>query len=188
MGKLKTLVSALVVAAVLLVCTDYVAFAATGKSLLLGKLNHAAAVTTIDRTTNGPALKLTTNNGASAPIVTNGHGRVANLNADTVDGKHASAFAPKARAPIAAGHVQANGTLGGDFGVSAVSWDAPNHRYLITLTGQSAVVDDFPTAVSPTCYGLDVAVGSIGGSLTVEFVNAAEDHVQCEFGFIVVKL
>jgi hypothetical protein len=187
MGKLKTLASALVVAAALVICTDYVALAATGNSLLLGRINHAGAVTTIDRTTNGPALRLTTNNAGAAPIVTNGHGRVANLNADRVDGKHAAAFAPKAHAPIAAGSVTPDGLLTAGWGISGndITWDT-NH-YVIAVPGSASYLDHVVT-VTPICAAHHVAYGSAGGDLTVQIFNAAGTAVQCAFGFIIVKL
>ena len=188
MGKLKTFASGLVIAAVLVVCTDYVAFATTGDSLLLGKVNHAGAVTTIDRTTNGPALKLHTNNAGSAPIVTNGHGMVANLNADQVDGRHASYFAPKAHAPIAAGYLDGNGTQVAGFGVSAATWNDANDRYEITVTGQSFALFSYAVTVSPTCGGYTGTYGSVGGKLTVHIYDTSNALAQCGFAFTVIKL
>jgi hypothetical protein len=87
MRTLKTLGSALLMALVLVMGIDYVSFAATGDSFILGKINHANAVTTLDRTTDGPALKLSTNNNGAAPFITNAKGKVTHLNADEVDGQ-----------------------------------------------------------------------------------------------------
>ncbi|MFZ2013570.1 MAG: hypothetical protein WAV00_07090 [Nocardioides sp.] len=92
MRRLKTLGSALLVAAVLVMGANYVAYAATGHAFILGKTNKADKVTTLARTTNGTVLKLTTKNSGAAPLVTNGRGKVTNLNADRVDGVHASAL------------------------------------------------------------------------------------------------
>lgn len=92
MRKLKTLVSALVVALVVITCVDYAASAATGHAFILGQINKANKITTLNRTTSGPAVKLHTTSSAAAPMVVNGHGRVANLNADTVDGLQATSL------------------------------------------------------------------------------------------------
>ena len=86
MRRLKTIASALAVALVVVAAIDYTASAATGKAFILGKLNKANQQTILKRTTSGPALNLTTTTSASAPMTLNGRGRVANLNADLVDG------------------------------------------------------------------------------------------------------
>lgn len=96
MKTLKTAATALLVALVLVTCADYAAFARTGQSLLLGRANFADKMTTLKRTTNGPALKLTTKNSAAAPFVTNATGKVARLNADRVDGLNAADLKTKA--------------------------------------------------------------------------------------------
>ncbi len=71
---------------------DYLAFAATGKSVLLGKKNTTAKVTTIKRTVEGPVLKLKSATSTSPPLVVNGRGRVTNLNSDLLDGLDSTAF------------------------------------------------------------------------------------------------
>lgn len=92
MRRFRTLLGVLVATVVLVTCTDYAAFAATGKSLLLGKVNKADRQTSLVRTTSGPALQLSTRSTASAPMVVNGRGRVTNLNADAIDGLDSSAL------------------------------------------------------------------------------------------------
>jgi hypothetical protein len=78
--------------------------AAVGGNLILGKANAADAVTSLSgaananlRVTNtqaaSPALDLRVVAGAP-PLKVNSTARVANLNADRLDGKHASAFLP----------------------------------------------------------------------------------------------
>ena len=69
-----------------------VSIAATGHGFTLGTANTAAKQTTISRTTNGPVLNLRTKSATAAPFTVNGRGRVANLNADTVDGLDSSEF------------------------------------------------------------------------------------------------
>lgn len=92
MRRLKTLVSALAVALVLTASLDYAASAATGHAFILGQLNRANRATVLSRTTSGPALGLTTSSSAAAPLTVNGRGKVANLNADRIDGLDSSAL------------------------------------------------------------------------------------------------
>jgi len=65
--------------ALLVVGLDGLTYAATGDSLILGRANRAGAVTTVERTTNGPVLALTAANSTAAPFTTNATGRVDNL-------------------------------------------------------------------------------------------------------------
>ncbi len=90
MRTLKSVVSAAVIALMLVVSVDYLAFAATGKSMILGKSNKANKATKLTRTTSGPAMQFNVKNGKGAPIKVNSKGRVGKLNADMVDSKHAS--------------------------------------------------------------------------------------------------
>lgn len=92
MHRLKTLASALVVALVVITCLDYAASAATGGQFLLGRLNKANKISTVQRTTSGSALQLKTTTSAAPPLVVNGRGKVANLNADLLDGLDSSAL------------------------------------------------------------------------------------------------
>jgi hypothetical protein len=95
MRRLKTLGSALLVALVLVMGADYVSYAATGHGFVLGKSNSANRLTSLARTTNGPVLNLHARRATDAPLATNGRGRVANLNADKVDGLHAASLQTK---------------------------------------------------------------------------------------------
>ena len=92
MRRLKTIVSALVVALVVTASLDYTASAATGHAFVLGKLNKANRVTVLKRTTSGTALSLRTTSSSAAPLSVNGGGRVANLNADRIDGLDSAAL------------------------------------------------------------------------------------------------
>ena len=66
-------------ACLLVVGFDAVTYAATGSSLLLGKVNKAGAVTTVQNTGSGAALNLLTKSTASPPFTTNAKGQVKNL-------------------------------------------------------------------------------------------------------------
>jgi hypothetical protein len=64
------------------VVSDALTFAATGSSLILGRINQANATTTIQNTGVGSALKLVTKAVTTPPLVVNGKGKVTNLYAD----------------------------------------------------------------------------------------------------------
>ena len=70
------------VAAVLVVGVGGIAYGATGGSFLLGKSNKAGGSTSLTNTGSGVALKLFTKSSLSAPFSTNAKGRVVNLYAD----------------------------------------------------------------------------------------------------------
>lgn len=189
MHKLKTLATASLVAAVLVMGANYVAYAATGHAFILGKINKADNVTTLVRTTNGTALKLTTNNSSAAPLVTNGTGKVSHLNADMVDGKHAGAFAPAAHAPIAAGFINTDGSLGKAWGVASSTWDTGNTWYAITLQGTSFFYSSYAVNVTPTCANSEVKYDSVSGNLLVLIYNGISNaRMQCAFAFTVYSL
>lgn len=66
-------------AVMLIVGFDSVTYAATGSSLLLGRVNKAGGVTTVQNTGKGPALRLLTRSPASPPFTTNARGLVPTL-------------------------------------------------------------------------------------------------------------
>ncbi|HET7689660.1 MAG TPA: hypothetical protein VFK41_04750 [Nocardioidaceae bacterium] len=96
MNRLKKVLSPLFVACMLVMAVDYASYAATGSSLLLGRSNSTPDLTTVTRTKSGPALSVRTKTKKNAPFVVNGRGRVANLNADMLDGLHASSLGSRA--------------------------------------------------------------------------------------------
>ena len=109
-------------AVVLVMASDALTFAATGSSLILGRINQANATTTIQNTGTGSAIKLVTKSTASAPMVVNGKGKVTNLYADRaakadVAVKAATAtkasFATKATSATSAATATNAGKLGG---------------------------------------------------------------------------
>lgn len=67
------------------------AMGANGNPFLLGKKNVASAISTLVKKATGPALKLQVGAG-QPPLAVNSQARVANLNADKLDGKDFSAF------------------------------------------------------------------------------------------------
>src|SRR6478609_5489127 len=102
MGPRTTRVLAVVGAtAILVVGVNAVAYAATGKSLLLGKTNKASKTTTIQNSKSGAALSLKTKSSSSAPLKVNGKGKVVNLNADKVDGLDGTTISTTANSALA---------------------------------------------------------------------------------------
>jgi hypothetical protein len=85
MRRIKTVLCALGIAMAMVVSLDYMSFAASGHSFILGRSNYANTQTTLTRTTAGAALGLYTRTG-SAPLRITQPVRVPNLNADLVDG------------------------------------------------------------------------------------------------------
>jgi hypothetical protein len=86
MRHFKTILTVIGAVTVLVLAANTAAFAATGGKFVLGHKNKASKVSTLKRTTSGPALNLVTKSSSSAPFTANGHGKVTNLNADRVDG------------------------------------------------------------------------------------------------------
>jgi hypothetical protein len=89
---------AVVLAVILGVATAAMA-AAPGDPFRLGKSNVVNKVSTLVKRGAGPALSLKVR-GGQPPLAVNSGGRVKNLNADRVDGKDSSAFAPADSAPL----------------------------------------------------------------------------------------
>jgi hypothetical protein len=90
MRSIRTLLTVIGAAVVLALGANTVAVAATGHALILGKTNKARLVTTIKRSTGGPVLSLRAKRPTAAPLATNATGKVANLNADRLDGLDSS--------------------------------------------------------------------------------------------------
>ena len=69
---------------------DVSSYAATGDSLILGRINHAGRTTTLTTDGDAPALRLRTGDGP--PLAVSSSAKVAQLNADKVDGRNAAAL------------------------------------------------------------------------------------------------
>jgi len=93
MQRFKTFLTVIGAVTILVLAANSAVYAATGGKFILGKTNKANTVSTLKRTTPGTALNLVTKSAGNAPLSTNGRGKVANLNADMLDGKDSSAFA-----------------------------------------------------------------------------------------------
>lgn len=92
MRRLTSALAALGATTILVLAANTVTLAATGQGFLLGKSNSADNITALVRTTSGTALKLQTAKSFNAPLAVNGTGKVANLNADRLDGLDSTAL------------------------------------------------------------------------------------------------
>lgn len=203
MRHLKNGLVVLLSTLLLITAIDHVAFAATGKSLLLGKKNTASKQTTIVRTSPGPVLKLKSKDATKPPLKVNGTGRVANLNADKLDGLDSSQLATKASVdgvrtsvdslpvPVAWGSVASGAIadLSHTHGVAEVAWDSTLNRYLITLSDISSFYYlDYTVSITPGCSGRPQAsYGSISGKLIAQFRDSSGNPGTCSFSFLVIK-
>jgi hypothetical protein len=125
-GALATVAAA----ALLVTGVDYATFAANGDSLILGHLNQANATTVLTKHGPGPALRLNSGGPGSPALAVDSKAKVAKLNADMVDGKHAKALLQVRNV----GRVFTTGATGG---TGQVTFDIPNVPkgiYLATFT------------------------------------------------------
>jgi hypothetical protein len=83
-------------AALLVVGFDYTTYAVTGDSLILGHTNRAGGVTTLHRHGDGAALSLKSSGNRAPSLRVSSRARVPRLNADLLDGRHASELATRA--------------------------------------------------------------------------------------------
>ncbi len=126
--KIQSALTATALAALLVLGTDYLSFAATGGSFLLGKSNTAGATTTLTNNGAGPVLSLRTSKPTSRPpLGVNSSVKVAKLNADLVDGKSAGELGVRTRLYETSVDVTA---VGGFSGVLAA---VPAGTYLATM-------------------------------------------------------
>lgn len=86
MRHFKSVLTVLGAVTVLVLAGNTISLAATGHAFILGTKNTASTITTLTKTTNGPALKLGVKRATNPPFSTNGTGKVVNLNADKLDG------------------------------------------------------------------------------------------------------
>jgi hypothetical protein len=87
--------AAIVAYAALFLALSGTAYAATGGTLILGNPNSANKTTSLTNTGSGAALRLVTHQGSTPPLAVSNGTKIANLNADMVDGVRASSLQPK---------------------------------------------------------------------------------------------
>ena len=90
-GRTASMVFGLALVLALMLGVVATAFGATGDLFKVGRSNLASTVSTLTKSGAGPALRLRADSGP--PLAVNRQEKVANLNADLLDGKTQSAFA-----------------------------------------------------------------------------------------------
>jgi len=141
--KIQSALTATALAGLLVLGTDYLSFAATGGSFILGHVNKAGQPSSLTNTGSGPALKLNTSHPGTTPaLAVNSHIKVANLNADLLDGKNASALGVRTRVY----NKDINVTGASNFGMTLSS--VPGGTY---LTSMNAWIYG-PTTSTIECY------------------------------------
>ena len=180
--SLRSTVTTLAAAAVLVGGADLASYAASGHPLILGHANSAGTTTSLKNTGRGPALSLNSAKSTS-PLVVNSSKMVKHLNAAMVGGKTAGQLVPK----TLRFHI---GSLGTNFAggtANLVTVNVPKGTYEISMSG--LVTDSTGTTDSYTCLVLDkaallAAIG--GGSLDYSRVYGLDGDSQGNFKFGVV--
>lgn len=149
----------------LVLTLDATAYAATGSSLVLGRINSAGTTTTLTMTGTGSALRLLTASSTAAPLITNGTGRVANLNADRVDGYDASGLVALARTGVDASRLGGR-TLSEVLALTP----APRLTFVRSAAVQQPNPGAYPGVVSAA--GADPGTYRLTGTVTVPCVSA----------------
>jgi hypothetical protein len=112
------------------------ALGANGKPFILGKMNTASAVSKLVKSGVGPALQL--NVGSGPPLGVNSSTKVANLNADKVDGQEAATLLP-------GGELPSGRTLRGNYGIydvapeNSVAWASDSISFGYRLPSEPTV-------------------------------------------------
>lgn len=113
--RLKSGLGALGIALSVVVSLDYMSYAATGDSFLVGMSNSASTTTSLSRTTDGPVLTLNSKAG-QPPLTVNRPIKATNLNADMIDGLDSSRLATRSKVTaFTPPGCQALGTVTGSF-------------------------------------------------------------------------
>ncbi len=183
MPAVTLVVAAVAVALLIATSVDYVAYATTGRSLILGQLNVADTTTAVKNTGSGPAMTFKVKRKTAAPFAVNASGRVIRLNADKVDGLDSLDLAP-----LAVGVIDSSGDLLHGRGITSVVVDPTSQQYFIDLDGADYRSDRFTTVVTTTCAGVVARTTSSSGSLVVALQDSDLAPALCQFGFVTYAL
>jgi hypothetical protein len=163
--SLRSTVTTLAAAAVLVGGADLASYAATGNAFILGHSNSAGTTTSLKNTGRGPALSLNSIKSAP-PLVVNSSKMVKHLNANMVGGKTASQLAGTVlRFPIGA---QGQSFAGGTNQLFYAKLPATgNYQVGITglLTETGGSTGDDVTCLVIDKAALDAALAGGGGNL-----------------------
>lgn len=182
-----------------------------GSRFDLGKTNAVNTVTKLVGSVAGPSLQVDNNSGGSgataldlrvepgkAPLKVDSDVKVANLNADRVDGKDSSQFVQDgAPAVFASGQIRSDGSIRSSVGAVGAATHSQTGFYCIAFSEpvelerlESAVVGlaggafegrDFPRVVNGT--GIENPCGS--GELIIQATDATGTPADTRFSFVV---
>jgi hypothetical protein len=164
-------------AAVIAGAANLTAYAANGHALLLGHGNTESSTTTVSRSGHGPAVSFRTAT-KSAPFAVNGTKVVKHLNADTLDGRHASTISHAFRYVLPKNRV---------LGVAFLLSDLPKGTYLASYQVATVNNTDSPTVCQLADDRSSFALVSYGVSGPA--ADAGEDQVEISTasGLVTVK-
>jgi hypothetical protein len=125
---------------------------------------------------------------------TGNDGAGSGLDADMVDGQHASSFAAADHShpgtPIAFAFIGDDGAvLSGSGNVTSTWVGSPLNRYEITISRHSYFWTSYVTVVTAvsTCGNAVPVTGSVSGRLVVEFITSGGTNRACYFQFVTFK-
>jgi len=165
--KLQRTLAVIGAGVLLFAASDAITYAATGSSLVLGAINRATSLTTIQNTGPGSALRLVTSSSATPPLIVNGKGKVTNLYADrSATADNATKLGGRTPAQVAADAVQ-------HLTPARVIWVARGGGNFTTVSAALAAIHDNSEARP---YLIKVAPGTYNEPGSV----AMKDHVDIE--------
>jgi hypothetical protein len=168
-------------------------YAATGGNFILGQSNSASSTTSLTRTgaNTGKGLQVTNNStgagatalglnvaGGHAPFTVNSGTKVANLNADKVDGQDASALL----GAHAYGHISSSASFGPSKNITGVSNPASGFFCLSFGGGINAAT---ATAVVTPDYTNDATAWTTDGPQSI--AEVADSNGSCPSGTLEVQ-
>ena len=172
-------------AALLILGFDGLTFAVTGSALVLGHTNTESTPTTLSNGGAGPALSLLTHSKTSPPFTTNARGRVANLNADRVDGLTANEILTTSiRATLPSGQTEVGvfAAQSPSTAVAAINFPIPvkstsgGFAFYVPFgqhwPGCPGIVNGVPTAAPGNFCAYDLDNAGVSGSVSVSPLGA----------------
>jgi hypothetical protein len=169
--SLNGAVATVAAAAMIVIGVDYVTFAASGDSVILGHLNAAANATTLTRHGPGPVLHLKSAGPNSPALAVDSDAKVRHLNADTVDGRHASSLVSHA--------VTFKAGARGDVFHGTAFWDLDLAPGVYQASFKASVTPAAGTAIAPVDVICGIADLNTGGQSTHAYTaDSASYHGQ----------
>ena len=145
-------ITTIAAAALLVVGLDYATIAATGDSLILGRANSADRTTTITKNAPGAVLSLQSVGEDKPSLRVSSPARVMSLNADMLDGRHASQLATNTTSYRAGVRGE---VITGGFGAWTLPVDPGLYAFSFTALLQPESEQD-PTGLGAICGLVDL--------------------------------